>query len=148
MHLSSKKSFTLMEMLIAVAILAYALCGMLAMYISCFDLISISKNTSIATSAAQGLMEEIRSHTFNDIVSDYDGLNFTVNNMPANRGVVYVNDTDPELLRVTISICWRQKGRVVGEDANLNGIPEATEDVNHNNIIDSPVELISLMVNR
>ncbi|HTZ11631.1 MAG TPA: hypothetical protein VMD04_04575 [Candidatus Margulisiibacteriota bacterium] len=149
MFLSSKKSFTLMEMLLAVAILAYILCGMLAMYISCFDLISTSRNMSIATNAAEGLMEQIRSYNFTQIASDYDQLTFTVNGLPAqNMGVVYVNDTNPELLQVTISVCWRQKGRIIGEDTNLNGVLNGAEDVNGNNIIDSPVELVSLIVNR
>ena len=138
-----------MEMLLAVAILAYILCGMLAMYISCFDLISTSRNMSIATNAAEGLMEQIRSYNFTQIASDYDQLTFTVNGLPAqNMGVVYVNDTNPELLQVTISVCWRQKGRIIGEDTNLNGVLNGAEDVNGNNIIDSPVELVSLIVNR
>jgi hypothetical protein len=114
-------------------------------------------------------MEEIRNYsdpcsngtiTFEQILNDcddcvpadagYNKLKFTVNNIPSSMGVVYVvvDDTDPELLRVTISVCWRQKGRVIGEDTNLNGVLEGIEDVNHNNIIDSPVQLITILVNR
>lgn len=105
----SKRGFILAEVLLAAAIAAYALCGILAMYIYCYDLVSTSKNISIATNAAQGLMEEIRNASFSQVFDDYDQLNFVVNNMPANRGVVYVDDNDPELLCVTISVCWRQK---------------------------------------
>ena len=142
------KGLTLVEVLIATAILAYALCAVLATYVSCFNLISTSKDINIATNAMQGLMEQIRNAPFTQIVDDYDLLNFTVNNLPANRGVVYVDDTDPELLKVTISVCWTQNRRVIGEDKNLNGIPEATEDLNHNNMIDSPAQLVTLIANR
>lgn len=148
MRFRSKKGVTLVEMLLAAAILAYTVCGMLALYAGCFDLISTSKNTSIAINAAQGLMEEIRNAPFPQIIDDYDNINFTVNTMPSNRGVVYVDDTDPELLRITISVCWNQRNRIIGEDRNLNGVLEAGEDANSNSVIDSPVQLVTLVANR
>jgi len=52
------------------------------------------------------------------------------------------------LLQATVSVCWRQKNRVIGEDKNLNGALDAGEDANGNKIIDSPVELTTLIVNR
>jgi prepilin-type N-terminal cleavage/methylation domain-containing protein len=147
-HLRSRKSFTLVEMLIATVIIAIALCGILAAYVSCYDVLTTSKNVNIATNAAQGLMEEIRNHTFTNITDDYDGLKFTVNNMPLNKGRVYVDDSNPEMLIVTISVCWRQKNRVFGEDQNLNGELDAGEDISNPGIIDSPVQLVMLVVNR
>ncbi len=135
-------------MLLAAAILSYAVCGILALYANCLELMSISKNTSIAVNASQGLMEEMRSSVFSDIVNNYNGLNFTVNTMPSNRGIVYVDDTDPELLRVTISVCWNQRSRIIGEDSNLNGVLNTGEDINNNGIIDSPVQLITQVANR
>lgn len=148
MNLKSKKSFTLIELLVAVAILAYVLCGLLAMYISSLNLIAISKNLSIAITAAQGLVEEIRNVPFPHIVDDYNNLKFIVNNIPLSKGVVYVDDTDPELLRVIISVCWHQGLRFIGEDDNLNGMLDAGEDKNSNGIIDSPVQVASLIANR
>jgi type II secretory pathway pseudopilin PulG len=145
---ASEKGFTLAEMLLAVGIAAYALCGIVATYIACFSLISTSKNVSIATAAAQGLLEEIRTDFFPQIVDDYDLLIFAVNGIPSSRGVVYVDDTNPELLRITISICWRQNLRVIGEDKNLNGVLNTGEDANSNGIIDSPVEIVALVANR
>ena len=148
MRLISQKGFTLVEMLLAAAILSFAVCGILALYANCFELVSISKNISIATNASQGLIEEIRNTPFPQIVDNYNNINFTVNTMPSNRGVVYVDDTDPELLRVTISVCWNQKNRIFGEDKNLNGVLDAGEDKNNNGIIDSPVQIITLVANR
>jgi prepilin-type N-terminal cleavage/methylation domain-containing protein len=146
--MKTNKGFTLFEILLAMAILAFALCSILVTYVSCLTLIETSKNVNIATNACLGLLEEIRSDAFPRIIDDYNGVNFTVNEIPSSMGVVYVDDTNPELLQVTISVCWRQGKRVMGEDADLNGVLDAGEDENGNGIIDSPVELVTLIANR
>lgn len=136
------------EMLLAAVIAAFALCGILLTYIACLNTVKISRNVSIATSAAQGLIEDIRSTPFPQIIANYNQLTFTVNNIPSSRGIVYVNDANPELLLVTVSVCWQQGNRIIGEDTNLNGVLNAGEDVNGNGIIDSTVELVTQVVNR
>lgn len=155
MQCRSKKGFILPEVLLAAVIAAFAVCGILLMYIAAMDLIRTSKNASIATSAAQGLIEEIRSTPFPKIAltpavdpQGFKNLNFTVNGILLSRGIVYVNDTDPEFLLVTISVCWRQGNRIIGEDVNLNGLLDAGEDTNGNGIIDSTVELVTQVANR
>lgn len=138
-----------MEILLATGILVFTFCALLAAYISCFALMTTSKNMNIATNAALGLAEEIRSSTpFSDIVDNYNGLIFAVNQIPLSRGVVYVDDTNPELLEVTISVCWRQGNRAFGEDTNLNGMLDGGEDANANGIIDSTVQIVTLVANR
>jgi len=144
----SKRGFTLMEILLAAGILASAVSAILVAYYSCFALIGISKGVNIATNAAMGLMEEIRSSAFPNIVDDYNGINFVVNAIPQSMGVVYVDDTNPELLETTISVCWRQGNRVIGEDSDLDGVLDAGEDGNGNGIIDSPVQLVTRIANR
>ena len=148
MRLTSKKSFTLVEVLIATVIVAIALCGILASYVGCFELLSTTKNVNIAINAIEGLLEDIRNTTFTQIYDTYADLNFTVNNMPANRGVVFIDDTDPEMLKVTISVCWRQKTRTFGEDINLNGVIDGTETASVPGVISSPAQLVALVVNR
>ena len=149
MNWKSEKGFVLSEVILATAIASFAICGILLLYIVGMDLVRISKNASIATSAAQGLIEEIRNTPFPDI-ANYDRLVFSVNGItPApSSGIVYVDDTDPELLLVTISVCWRQGNRVIGEDANFNGVLDPGEDVNANGIIDSTVKLVTQVANR
>jgi hypothetical protein len=144
----AKKGFALAEVLLATAIAAFAVCGILLMYIAAMDLIRTSKNASIATSAAQGLIEEIRNAPFPQIVTDYNRLKFSVNGIPSSSGIVYVEDTDPEFLLVTISVCWRQGIRIIGEDINLNGELDIGEDANGNGMIDSTVELVTQVANR
>lgn len=136
------------EVLISAGILAFALCAILATYITCIVLYTTSKNLNTATNAALGLMEEIRSDTYTSIYSDYNNLTFTVNDIPSSMGVVYVNKTNPELLVVTITVCWKQGNKIIGEDTNLNGALDAGEDTNSNGILDSPVQIITRIVNR
>ncbi len=144
----NQKGFTLVEVLLSTGILTFALCSVLMVYISCSALMATSKNINIATNAALGLMEEIRGSAFPRIVDDYHGLLFVLNDIPTSRGIVYVDDTNSELLVVTISVCWLQGSRVIGEDTNLDGALTPEEDVNNNNIIDSPVQLVTRIANR
>ncbi len=144
----SSKGLSLSELLIATGILAFTICGIIFVYTLCSALIATSRNINIATNAAIGLMEEIRSSIFSNIVDDYSGLTFTLNEIPESSGFVHINDANPELLEVVISICWRQGERVIGEDINLDGVLSESEDLNNNNIADSPVQMVTKIANR
>ena len=144
----SRHGFTLIEILFTIGILAFTICGLLVSYTSAMVLTATSKNINIATNAAVGLLEQMRTDSFSNIVHDYDGLVFSVNAIPSSTGVVVVDNTNPELLQVTISICWRQGNRIIGEDTNLNGVLDTGEDTNGNGIIDSPVQLVAQIANR
>jgi hypothetical protein len=101
--------------------------------------------------AAQKKIEEIRNYSFSDIYNDYNNTTFTVDEMPSgnSKGVIYVDNSNPDLLKLTVSVCWRQRGTlVVGEDRNLNGVLNTGEDLNGNNMIDSTVQLVTLIANR
>jgi len=162
----TKRGFSLAEVLLAVAILGFALCGILGTYLACFNLTITSKNVNLATSAAQGVIEEIRNTPYSRMVDNHQvqlggqfynltlvsanlyRLNFTVNNMPQNMGIVYINQANPDLLTVTAAVCWRQGNAVIGEDTNLNGILDGGEDRNGNNLISSTVELVTQVIAR
>ncbi|PIP19001.1 MAG: hypothetical protein COT38_00965 [Candidatus Omnitrophica bacterium CG08_land_8_20_14_0_20_41_16] len=150
MKLKAKSGFSLVEVLMATAILAFALVGILGTYVTCLVLVTTSKNVNAATNAAQGVIEEIRSTPFTQVIADYNGMTFVVNDIPSSVGVVYVDDTaNSELLDVTVSVCWRQGNKVIGEDTNLNGVLDVGEDtIIANNIIDSTVELVTQVANR
>jgi Tfp pilus assembly protein PilV len=148
MKWNAKKGFALPEVMLATAIAAFVICGLLFMYVAAMDLIRTSKSSSIAASAAEGLIEEIRNTPFPDIPANYNGLKFSVNGIPSSSGRVYIDETDPEFLVVTISVCWRQGNKIIGEDTNLSGELEGVEDINGNGIIDSTVELVTQVANR
>ena len=149
--IDNRKGFTLIEVILAAAFLVIVLSGLLATYISCFELISTSRNLSLAVNAARVMIEEIRDYSFNQIHSDYDNTTFTVNEMSVgnSRGVIYVDNTNPDLLQVIVSVCWRQRAnRIIGEDLDLDGNLDAGEDTNANSMIDSPAQLVTLITAR
>ncbi|MDP2938771.1 MAG: type II secretion system protein [Candidatus Omnitrophota bacterium] len=135
--------FTLMELMIAAMILAFVLVSLLASFIACLDLVEISKNTSIAINNAQNKLEEIKNTSYAQIKNNYNNIAFNVVGI-TGKGVSYVDDTNPELLEVMISISWKQRnGRIIGEDLNLNGALNVGEDTNANGKLDSPAEIVT-----
>jgi prepilin-type N-terminal cleavage/methylation domain-containing protein len=141
--------FTLMELMIAALILALVLVGLLASYITCMQLAEIAKNTSLAMNAIRAKAEEITAHPFDNIKTDYDTVTFipsTLNGI----GVSYVDDTNPDLLKITITVCWRQsRGRVIGEDSDLDGQLDVGEDtINANGILDSPAQIVTYIARK
>ncbi|MBM3244611.1 MAG: prepilin-type N-terminal cleavage/methylation domain-containing protein [Candidatus Omnitrophica bacterium] len=154
-----KHGFTLIELLLVVVILAFSLTGILAAYVSCFVLSATSKNISIATNEALTRIEEIRSTPYAYITnSPADAMNpgyksspdysFFVNSLPSGVGFINIDDSNPERLIVTVSLCWRQGNRIIGEDTNLNGLLEAWEDIDNDGITDSTVQFSTIIVDR
>lgn len=154
--LRAKAGFTLIEVVLAVGILVFVLCGILATYISCFELIATSKNMTLATNAAQRRIEEIRDYNFYNIYNDYNNQTFTVDEIaPGNsKGVIRIINLPgtSDILAVVVSVSWRQRGnRIIGGDRNLNGVLDTGEPfvtIYSTNIIDSPVELVTLITPR
>lgn len=115
---------------------------------------------------------------FDSIVGDCSpggsvGNTFTINNwLPAAEqgAVIYILNpqtgailnTSPAanpgltLYEVRITVCWRQRGgRIIGEDNGtgaggiaLDGVLNGSEDVDGNNMLDSPAQIITLMGQR
>lgn len=150
----SEKAFSLVEVLVAAAVLAFAFAGMLATYISLFALSDISEKYLIANNALQTEMEKVRLMNFSDITA-LDGTTFSVDGLPSGDAVGRIEVTDyslrtnpkETLRKVRMVVCFRHKGQIiVGEDKNLNGGLDSGEDVSpHNGRLDSPVEAVSFI---
>ena len=145
----SISGFTLVEVLMAAMVFIVAFLGILTSYIRCMELSETSKNASMALAAAKSQMETIKNYTvFNDILSTYDNVGFAVNGL-TGKGVSYVQEIDTDLLKITVSVSWKQRqGRIIGEDKNLNGQIDAGEDQNSNGQLDSPVELVTYIYDK
>lgn len=144
------RGFTLLELMISCGVIIVALAGLLSTYVACLGLNETTRNTSLSLSAAQRVFEEIRSATFTGVAAAYDGYNFSVAGMAAGEslGHVRVDSSDPGLLNITMGVCWRQKGdRVIGECADSGGILVFV-DSDGNNVLDSPVQLSTLLAQR
>jgi prepilin-type N-terminal cleavage/methylation domain-containing protein len=150
------RGFTLVETLIAAAILVFCLCGLLAAYINMFLLTDLARDFTLATNAMQAEMEDIKRTSFDSLMA-LNGTPFDVNGFAASdaKGRIEVCDNTScpalisygDLKRVRLVVCFRSRGRVIGEDANFNGALDVGlgEDINNNSRLDSPAELITLI---
>lgn len=144
----SNKGFTLVEVLVAVAILAFCLCGLLVTYINMFFLSDLTRDSTLATNAIQAKLEEIKNTNFENL-SSFNGTTFDVNGFASSdaKGAVWVLDTAySDLKRVRIVVCFKSRGRVIGEDKNLDGDLDTGEDtLISNSRLDSPAETVTLI---
>ncbi len=138
-----------MELMLAAAVLIVAISGLIAAFIGCFVLNETARNLTFATMGAQEKLEEIRNYNFYKIYSDYDDTTFEVTGIEETKGRVDVDNTNPDLLEITVTICWKQVGgRIIGEDLDLDGDLDTGEDSNGNGQLDSPVQIVTLMAKR
>lgn len=151
-----QNGFTLVELLVSIVILVLVLVVLLQLYLFWFNINETAASYFYAASETQEKLEEIRNRGFYDfdsIVVDY-GLGGSPGNIFNLRhgnatGVIYINNTNPELLEIEIvTSLLATAGRVVGEDTDLDGILDAGEDLNGNGKFDSPVTLKSFLTKR
>lgn len=141
-----KKGFTLIEVLVAATVVLLCLCGLLLTYVNLFFLTDLSRDFTRANSALQAKMEEIKKTNF-DSLSTLNGQVFDIvgfSSSTAKGQVAVANTVYSDLKRVRVVVCFKSRQRLVGEDKNLNGILEASEDINRNGRIDSPAEVVTL----
>ncbi len=137
-----------MELLVAAMVMILAFLGLFSSYLACLELNELSKNSSLAVRATKSRLEEIRNTLFSQIKLTYNNVTFPVSGLNG-MGVSYIDDTDPNLLKVTVTVGWKQySGMIVGEDKNLNGQLDAGEDKNGNGLLDSPTTMVSYVFQR
>ena len=131
----------------AAVIMILAFSGILVGYMRCLDLSELCKNSSIAVQASKTQLETIKNTAFSQIKPTYNNVTFNAAGING-IGVSYVDDTNPNLLKITVTFCWRQSNRrIIGEDTNLNGAINGAEDKNGNGMLDSIVQLVSYVFN-
>lgn len=148
---NSKSGFTLLELMIAVAVIIIALAGLLAVFSHLMYLNENARKLTLAVTACQDKLEEMRNSNFSTLYATYNGTSFNPNGFSAGeaKGAISINNSNPNLLQVCVNVSWRTRSnRVIGEDKNLNGMLDAGEDINPNNRLDSPAEIITLMCQR
>lgn len=147
--------FTLLEVMIATAILVIAISGLLATFAGLSSLNENSKKLTLATTSTHDKMEEIRdflnSNGLTDTYSTYNGQAFDPDGFRANeaKGAVSIDNTNPDYLEISVSVSWTERtNKIVGEDADLDGVLDGGEDSNSDGRLSSPAELVTIMVNR
>lgn len=117
-----EKGLTLIEVAIAIVLLAVSLCGSLSLFSYCNAFITRTRNTTIAVSEAYAVLEQIRAseyhqimvdwHGETDVVADLSGGSFTVDVLDTDPGIPALPFLDPDLLWVTVTVDWQVKGGV------------------------------------
>ena len=150
-YLKNNSGLTLLELMIAAAVLIIAISGLLATFTGLLSLNENSRNLTLAMTACQDKMEEIRNSDFDTLYTSYNGTGFEPAGFPASdaEGNIYIDNTDPELLKVCVSVSWKgASDRILGEDTNLDGALGSGEDSNGDNRLSSPAEIVTLIGRR
>lgn len=143
----SQSGFTLVELLVASAILVITIVGILISYVRSLELAELSRNSSVAINASRSRIEQMKNTAFAQITANFNSVTFTVPGFNG-IGVAYVTTVSTNLLQVITTFCWKQRnGLVVGEDKDLDGVVDAGEDLNGNGRLDSPTQIISDIYN-
>ncbi|MFC1704132.1 prepilin-type N-terminal cleavage/methylation domain-containing protein [Candidatus Omnitrophota bacterium] len=155
-----KQGLTLVEVLIVVTILAFAITALLYGYTTCVTLNEHDRRFSQAMNIARELMEKIYNQRtdFDAIVSQeipksLAGEDNDMTELYGFPGSASVQITDPvdDLKLIKIVICWEEKGgRIIGDDVNLNGEYNDGIDKNTdgNDVLDSVCTLRSAITDR
>lgn len=151
LYKKDRPGFTLLELMIAVGVLIVALVGLLGVFAHMISLNENSGKLTLAIAACQARLEEMRNSDFSTLYVNYNGTNFNPAGFSSGeaKGAISLNNSNPDLLQVFVSVSWRTRSnRVIGEDRNLNGVLDAGEDFDANGILDSPAEIATLMTQR
>lgn len=148
----SSQGFSLPELVLVAGILAFALTGLIRLYIYTSVEGALAGNKTVAVSEAQDKLEEIRNHDFSLITADYGsggtpGNVFDLSQLDG-KGIIYIDSSNSELLVIKVVVCWRDKyDRIIGGDLNLNGQYD-TGEPNVSGQLTSPVTLMTMITRR
>jgi len=113
---SSVKAFTLTELLLAAAILAFVIAGLLMLFINCAFLNTANRNLTVAIAHAQFAMEEIKNTTFASIGTNYNGICWNATDIQ-NKGLIPLDTesicfsiTGSDPLNVWAGVTWKDRG--------------------------------------
>jgi prepilin-type N-terminal cleavage/methylation domain-containing protein len=157
----SNRGFTLAELLLAAAILALVLTGLLSVFVSCIIFNETNRNLTIAYAAAQAKAEEVKNTTFDNLFISCpsprptgalcNGDTFALEGFSANdaQGKIEISNESTNLKRIRIIAWLRSRNRYLsGEDINRNLSLDSGEDINNNGYLDLPVQLITLIARK
>lgn len=113
----NEKGFTLAEIILTAAILAFALASLLALFVSCMLLNDASRNLTQAAGHAQFVMEDIKDTAFSNIAAkinngdwDWDNSAITGHGLSGLRNEsidTQVSGSGP--LDVSVAVSWQDR---------------------------------------
>jgi len=116
LKLKSKKTFTLMELMISVVILLLVLGSLLFGFTSCVILNEQNSNLATAINDAQFVLEDLKSKPFSEalLYTDFDIPGEAVSLVPAYIEVINVaiNNIGVNLVQAVVTVNWIERGRI------------------------------------
>ena len=112
------KGFSLIELMVAVAILAMAIFGIFQAYSAGFMGMVDARNVTVASNYARERMEEIKNKSFGDITVTGDPTANPPVDIPGTkfkRKVTVANEVEDELKKVTTVISWDDRNGIYKE---------------------------------
>lgn len=141
----NNKGMTMTELLIAVLILVPLFTGVLYTFIKCTQLNELSRHSSMVLWACKNKLADIESTAFNQIYATHNNTTFIANGIDG-IGKTYINNTNPQSLVITVAFSWEEaNGKKIGEDLDYDGQIDGGEDVNGNGMLDSMVQLSTVI---
>ena len=111
MRLLNKRGFTLLELVVVVAILSVTVLGLLASYIYCILLNEYNSSLVIAAGDAQKVLEEMKNLPYGslqDYVDDFQADRFS--NLPGEAVNFSGTDIAGSIAEVVVNVDWTQRG--------------------------------------
>ena len=123
-----RRGFSLIEVMVALAVIAIALFSMLTMMLNTMNLKEVQRQRALAKQAALAKLEEIKAQDFDTINPQYgaggfmntftvDGLLDSAQGDSQARGAIAIDNTNPDLLDLTVTITWEALG---GQNLNYS----------------------------
>lgn len=108
LRFKGKKAFTLIELMVAIGILALIATGLLMTYTSCILLAHSNINLTKAANDAELALEELKRRPYSDIVNEtINGLS----NLENATADIIVEDDSEGKKEVLVDISWTERGR-------------------------------------
>jgi prepilin-type N-terminal cleavage/methylation domain-containing protein len=108
---SSRKAFTLIELLIAIVILLVVITGTLLTYLSCVVLNDSGHNLTVAVNDAQTVLEQVKSLAYNQIAAYTPPVftNLTDENVALSKAI------GSQMATIIVTVSWveRQRARAL-----------------------------------
>ncbi len=110
--------FTLIEVLVTIAILSVVLISLLSCFIYGFNIIFRMRQINIATQSIQEESERIRNMPFDDILSlDSSFTNESLSFLENSTGIIDLeNSAGDDIKKLTVSVLWSCRGRQMRKD--------------------------------
>ena len=145
MHIAHR-GFTLLELVIAVAIFILAICGIISLFVSLSGLAESAGNITRMINVARGEFEtNIRNANF-DSLATYSLLPPAIPNNMSLICYIQNHPTVNDVKQVLLVVSYRHRGNYVfGEDKNINGVLDGGEDTDGNGRLSSICEIATFI---